>query len=116
MRKIWIGVAAATALTALGGAAQAASFDCNRARTADEKAICANRPLNDKDVRMVLLFDITQRLVPMGSRDAIRDSQRAWLVQRRTCGASLACLNTAYDRRIAALNRVMDRVYSAGPF
>jgi uncharacterized protein len=63
-----------------------------------------------------LLFDITQRLVPMGSRDAIRDSQRTWLAQRRTCGARLACLNTAYDRRIAALNRVMDRVYSAGPF
>jgi uncharacterized protein len=52
----------------------------------------------------------------MGSRDAIRDSQRTWLAQRRTCGANLSCLNIAYDRRIAALNRVMDRVYSAGPF
>ena len=116
MRKILISLTAAGVLTALGGGAQAASFDCNRARTSDEKAICASRPLNDKDVRMALLFDITQRLVPMGSRDAIRDSQRTWLAQRRTCGANLSCLNIAYDRRIAALNRVMDRVYSAGPF
>jgi uncharacterized protein len=116
MRKILIGMAVAGALMAVGGAAQAASFDCNRARTADEKAICADRVLNDKDVRMALLFDITQRLVPMGSRDAIRDSQKVWLAQRRTCGARVSCLSLAYDRRIAALNRVMDRVYSAGPF
>ena len=116
MAKILIGMAAAGVLMALGGTAQAASFDCNRARTADEKAICANRALNDKDVRMALLFDITQRLVPMGSRDAIRDSQRVWLAQRRTCGARVSCLNTAYDRRIVSLNKVMERVYSYGPF
>jgi uncharacterized protein len=116
MAKIWIGGAATGVLMALGGSAQAASFDCHRARTADEKAICASLPLNDKDVRMALLFDITQRLVPMGSRDALRDSQKVWLAQRRTCGARPSCLNAAYDRRIAALNKVMDRVYSQGPF
>ena len=32
--------------------AQAASFNCDKAETADEKAICADRELNDEDVEM----------------------------------------------------------------
>lgn len=44
------------AFLALGGLllaplAEAASFDCEKAERADEKAICANRALNDKDAR-----------------------------------------------------------------
>lgn len=33
-------------------AAQAASFDCAKAASRDEQAICANRTLNDLDVQM----------------------------------------------------------------
>lgn len=99
------------------GAASAASFDCNKARTPDEKAICADRALNDQDVRMAQLYDIVRHLVPMGTRGAIMDEQSVWLRQRRTCGANRGCIARAYVRRIAQLNRVLEtRVYPNGPF
>lgn len=102
---------------ALPAAAGAASFDCARASHADERAVCADRALNDRDVAMSVLYRLDQRLVPMGSRDAIRRDQAAWLARRRTCGANTACLARAYDRRIAELQAVIDtRVYPRGPF
>jgi uncharacterized protein YecT (DUF1311 family) len=97
--------------------ASAASFDCARAAAADERAICANRGLNDRDVRMSVLYGLDLRFVPMGSRDVIRRDQAAWLAKRRACGANGACLTRAYDARIAELQAVIDtRVYPQGPF
>ena len=107
-------LAAIFAGTALPAAA--ASFDCAKARKADERAICANRDLNDQDVRMDQLYAITRHLVPMGGRDAIIGDQRAWLKARAGCGANRACLARSYDDRIRQLNTVMDRVYRQGPF
>lgn len=107
----------ALALTfAVPVAAQAASYDCARARAPDEKAICANLPLNDKDVRMALLYDINKRTLAMGGRGALMDDQQQWLRDRRKCGANRACLNRAYDRRLGELERSMERIYRNGPF
>lgn len=98
-------------------AAQAASFDCVHARAPDERTICGNRALNDRDVRMSVLYGLDLRLVPMGSRDAIRRDQAVWLKRRRACGTGAACLARIYDRRIAELQAVIDtRVYPQGPF
>ena len=116
MRRL-ISILAFTAVCAAGaGPATAASFDCAKARKADEKAICANRDLNDQDVRVDQLYGITRHLVPMGGRGAIMDDQRAWLTKRGACGANRACLAKSYDQRLRELNKVMDRVYSQGPF
>jgi uncharacterized protein len=97
-------------------AAQAASFDCAKARAPDEKAICANLALNDKDVRMSVLYDINKHTLAMGGRGAMEDAQRQWLRDRKGCGANRACLNRAYDRRLGELERSLDRVYRNGPF
>lgn len=107
---------AALVLAAAATPAAAASFDCGKARAADERAICANRALNDQDVRVDQLYGITRHLVPMGGRDAIIGDQRAWLKSRHACGANQACLARSYDRRLVELNQVMDRVYRQGPF
>ena len=107
----------ATVAPVLGGTAQAASFDCTRARAADERAICGNRGLEDKDVELATIFGLITRVVPMGSRGAIRDDQTAWLAQRARCGGSVACIRRAYDSRIAALRAVyQQRVVRNGPF
>jgi uncharacterized protein len=111
----------ALALALLAGAAApssvwAASFDCDKARAPDEKAICANRALNDKDVRMSVLYDINRHTLAMGGRGALEDAQRQWLRDRRNCGSQRACLNRSYDRRLSELNRSMERIYSNGPF
>jgi uncharacterized protein len=104
-------------LAACSAPAAAASFDCARAVTADERAICADRSLNDRDVRMALLFALDQRFLPMGGRDALRRAQSDWLQSRRRCGADRLCLVRRYDARIGTLQAVIDqRVYPHGPF
>ncbi len=111
-----IRLAILAAALALATTAQAASFDCARARAADEKAICADRALNDQDVRMKLMYDLSRHFVPMGRRGQIEDEQIAWLKGRRACGANKQCLAAEYDHRIAALQLVFDDVARHGPF
>ena len=115
-----IRLAAALAVLAVGfgagAAAHAASFDCARARAADERAVCANRTLNDQDVRMALLYQLTQHLVPMGTRDNEKGAQYAFLASRHACGSRVACIADLYRRRIADFQSIMDRVTSHGPF
>jgi uncharacterized protein len=106
----------ALGLVCVAGSASAASFNCAKARTADEKAICAERSLNDKDVRMNELYGINKRTLAMGGRGALMDQQQDWLRNRKTCGANKACLNRTYDRRLAELEKSMERIYQNGPF
>jgi uncharacterized protein len=96
--------------------AQAASFDCGRARSPDEIAICANRDLNDMDVRMTTLFDIAKGFVLMGERGAMQDDQRTWLAERRRCRADVACLRRSYRKRIGELEAEIGRIRSRGPY
>jgi uncharacterized protein len=112
MKKLLIGLVLAAAPSAVW----AASFDCDRARAPDEKAVCASRPLNDKDVRMALLYDINRKTLAMGGRGALEDAQQQWLRERRACGARRACLDRAYDRRLDELQRGLERIYRNGPF
>ncbi|WP_425996422.1 lysozyme inhibitor LprI family protein [Caulobacter sp. DWR1-3-2b1] len=103
-------------LMGIAGSASAASFDCKKARAADEKAICAERALNDKDVRMTELYGINKRTLAMGGRGALQDQQRDWLRDRKACGSNKACLNRAYDRRLGDLEKSMERIYQNAPF
>lgn len=106
------------AVSALSAApASAASFDCNKARTPTERTICANRDLNDKDVKMAQLYEITGHLLAMGGRGALVDAQRDWVQYRNGCGANRACLTRAYDRRNSELYSILEqRVYTHAPF
>jgi uncharacterized protein len=106
----------AVPVAAIPSLSWAASFDCNKARTPDEKAICANTALNDKDVKMSVLYEINKRTLAMGGRGAMQDAQQQWLRDRRSCGANRVCLNRAYDRRLGELERSMERIYRNGPF
>ena len=110
--------AALVMVLALAGAssASAASFDCNRARAPDERAICSDRALNDKDVRVAQLYEIDGHLLAMGGRGVLEDGQVHWLKGRRQCGANKQCLNAEYDHRLAALQNVINEVYTHGPF
>lgn len=97
--------------------ASAASFDCAKAHTAGERTICANRSLNDRDVKMATLYDLVRKLVGMGTRGNIMEEQTRWLGARKACGANVGCIARAYDQRIAAIQKIIDdRVVSNGPF
>lgn len=84
------GAAAALVLTLAGlgpAAAQGPSFDCARASSPDEQAICANPYLAQIDV---LVSQAYGRFTPeFGDRRAIG---KALLNDRRACGADEACI------------------------
>ena len=114
MSKSFPAVLVLTAL-AFGPCAQAASFPCDRAEAADEKAVCAHRPLNDRDVEMATRFEILKAVLPMGGQTKLRDDQEAWLTERRTCGGDVACLTGVYDARLKVLRAVLSEFAKQGP-
>jgi uncharacterized protein len=105
------------ALLIAANSAHAASFDCAKAQAADEKAVCANRTLNDLDVTMGELFSLDKRLLPMGGRDALIGEQQDFLKSRQACGAKVGCLTGLYQKRVNALRSIIEtRVMTQGPF
>lgn len=94
----------------------AASFDCNRARLPDEKAVCASRQLSELDVEMAVRYQTLTGLVAMGTRGNMQDEQQAWLDVRKKCGARLSCLVDAYRHRIQTLKDEYSHLASRGPF
>jgi uncharacterized protein len=96
--------------------ARAASFDCAKARFADERAVCASRSLSEMDVEMAVRFETLTGLVAMGTRGDMGDEQKLFLTQRRQCGADNACLTALYKARIAKLKSQYQGLKSRGPF
>ncbi len=90
--------------------AQAASFDCAKAAGSDERAICADRTLNDLDVQMATKYQFLRGLFAMGARGAMQDSQQDWLAKRQRCGGDTACLLKSYRTRIAELDDIYRRI------
>ncbi|MFC5741454.1 lysozyme inhibitor LprI family protein [Dyella tabacisoli] len=89
------------ALFALPLSAYAASFDCGKAASAAEKAICADATLSQQDSDLAAAWK--QALARGGDTAALKTSQRDWLKQRDTCGSDTRCLGDSYRRRQQAL-------------
>ncbi len=107
-----------TTLLVIGpiGPVAAASFDCAKAASADEKAVCDDCNLAQKDVKMATLYDVLTNLVAMGQRGDIQDAQRSFLKTRADCGAKKHCIAEAYDARIGKLEAGLKEVYEGGPY
>jgi uncharacterized protein len=95
-------------------AAHAASFDCAKAHTPQEKAICASPELSKADDRMAAAYKAALAAAPPKFHEQIRDAQRAWI--RRISLNCLpgnpnqpldACLRQAYDTRNHALDNTI---------
>jgi uncharacterized protein YecT (DUF1311 family) len=98
-------VVAALAWLAAPAVSQAASFDCAKAGTPTEKAICKNPAVSKLDDQVAAAFKTAQGLWPAGNWSAfIRSEQRWWLKDRdRICKADVACLKQDYERRLSYL-------------
>lgn len=95
------------------------SFDCKKARTPVETAICGNAYLSGTDGTMGRYYAALRAVLPAGSaeRKTLRANQIAWL-QRRTAAclgrsnggqdrdALTSCLNEETARRLVALTRL----------
>jgi uncharacterized protein len=109
-------VLAALLLASTSQPADAASFDCAKAKSPDEKVICTDQEMNDQDVEMSVTYNLLKRLVTMGARGEIEASQMAWLKRRGACGADRACLSKAYADRLLQLRTSFEELVQRGPF
>ncbi len=101
--------AALPAAFLLATPASAASFDCSRARAADEVTVCRTPSLSSLDSEMGGLWYAYSRVpMLMGSNGNRGDEARAFLDRRRACGRNTACLTAAYRARITELHQGID--------
>lgn len=115
MKKIFASIICFLTLSLMHGT-NAASFDCERAKSATEVAICTQRSINDADVKMVTTYNIVRKLVSMGQRGVIQDQQVKWLQLRDQCQGDTKCLTEVYKMRQQKLDLVMNKIYEQGPF
>jgi len=79
------------------------SFDCAKAGTPTEKAICSDVALARLDREVAGAYQQQLSYADDAQKTAIRNAQRAWLGTRDACGGSVVCLTDAYDQRLKAL-------------
>ncbi len=80
------------------------SFNCAKARTADEIAICNDGGLAARDRQLSTLYGGVLARLDLDGQQRLAAAQKAWLQQRGQCGASVACIASAYDSRIRQLS------------
>lgn len=97
IRASWLGLS----LVAMMPIAQAAGFDCAKAATSVEKAICANSGLSDLDSALAAAY--RSALAASANPVALKSGQRAWLTRVRDHCRNVDCLEQAYRGRIATL-------------
>jgi uncharacterized protein YecT (DUF1311 family) len=96
-------------------AAQSPGFDCAKATTPVEKAICADQELSKADADMSAAYRAWLDAAPPDQQEGIRQSQRAWLHDRLTqclsqdkTTVSSSCLLDTEKSRTKALSGMVE--------
>jgi uncharacterized protein YecT (DUF1311 family) len=102
-----------------------ASFDCAKASSPIELAICADPALAAADRRVAASYAAARAHAPAAWREPLRESQRSWLTSmagtcvpgdlaQREAGATIvSCRRAKFDERVRALEHTM---HHAGGF
>lgn len=90
-----------TVLTALPLASRAAGFDCAKAASPTEKAICATPALSQFDSELASAWKAS--LVQSQNGSGLKRAQQQWLRLRNACGDDKSCIADRYKERLAAL-------------
>ena len=91
-----------------GGLRNAASFDCNKATTETEKAICDDPELSALDKRMSKAYKRARGSTSSG--DVYKSNQFKWLKSRDACISDKQCLLKSYNN---ILNELKEFDYEA---
>lgn len=102
--------------------ASAASFDCAKARSANEKAICSNAELGSTDERLSAVYrDLRVKFSPDFFKREVQPSQLNWLKSLRQCTPTVQkgrtqvadeqCLIKAFKSRISELTESLTPKY-----
>src|SRR4051812_11960441 len=96
----------------VGSPSAAASFDCTKATSRNELAICQDTGLSAADEELASKYDRLQQKLPddTDERQQLTANQRAWLRSLTSCEGDTTCLMGAYQARITMLD---DRYYAA---
>jgi uncharacterized protein YecT (DUF1311 family) len=95
--------------TATAGNTPNPSFDCARAGTSSEKAICSSDSLATYDRDIARSFSAARESMDARSAYDLLQGQRAWLEERNACGGNWACLDGTMRERVQYLRRVAAR-------
>lgn len=91
--------------------AEGPSFDCARAGTPTEFAICASPVLAQMDRRMAYVYGAAR--ANASNPSAVVDAQRSWISRRNACRSDVDCLRAVMQQRLAALQETTRPVASA---
>ena len=96
-----------------------AGFDCDKAATSVELAVCGNERIAAGDFELNRLYGELLAVLPAEGKPSFRSDQRAWLIKRnRDCldgnDVDSACLARLYADRLVAMARVRDPALGAG--
>jgi uncharacterized protein len=111
MRNSWLAVASMG--LAWGGAARAVSFDCAKAATPQEKAICSSPELGAADDGLAVAYRAILAAAPSDMAAELRFSQVRWVrtrdAQCKVSGASqmAECLMDQYQSRTETLQNMI---------
>jgi len=86
--------------------ANAASFDCAKARSVVEKTICSNSDLSKLDESLSDVYKLALKEHPV--KNYVRTRQREWLKENNSCGKDklVSCLKSNYENRISQLKNI----------
>jgi len=82
------------------------SFDCRKATTPTENALCRDPSLWAKDRAMNAIYFFIRSYDNVKIRKALLANQRGWLKSRNSCGGNTICLNQSYDDRFQLMKAI----------
>ncbi|HEY4200892.1 MAG TPA: lysozyme inhibitor LprI family protein [Devosiaceae bacterium] len=88
------------------GGAFAASFDCSKNLSAQEKVVCDDPALSALDEKLAGVYAFAQDVA--GSPASLRQAQRNWIARRRAACEDATCLKASYEKRISELSAYLD--------
>ena len=83
----------------------AASFDCAKAQSEDEVAICNNPELSHRDM---IADEMYRKAVDVAGAKAAKPLARGGLEERAACGSDVACIAKAQQGLVDALAELID--------
>lgn len=98
-------VFSAALFSILSSTALGASFDCRRASTPIENAICSDQRLSNLDSTLGELYRTSLALFP-GTKTDIQSIQKEWIGVRNKC-TNTACLEKAYIVRMSEISNII---------
>lgn len=82
------------------------SFNCGKAVTPTEIAICSSARLAQLDLALSSLYSAARARLTSQDQQQLLSDQRSWLARRDACQADAVCLAEAMEARLSELGRV----------